>query len=234
MATHSFQITDVTMFPEGTSIGLYPLANFTTPDKQLYPSGAPPGSASTTATMTSGVTSFTGVTDGEYWAVAQVGGVYRYKRVSVGPFTGGAGDYAHTGADNAFTGANSFSQNVTIGPYITATASTGGLTNTAWTLDGNGGLLLNGNITMNSVGKGLLVKEGANATMGTATLVAGTVVVSTTKVTANSRIFLTNQSLGGTAGFLRVSARTAGTSFTILSSSGTDTSAVAWMIVEPA
>lgn len=85
-----------------------------------------------------------------------------------------------------------------------------------------------------TAGRGLMVAEGSGAKMGTATLTAGTATVSTTAVTANSRIFLTNQALGGTAGFLRVSARTAGTSFTITSSSGTDTSTVAWMIVEPA
>jgi hypothetical protein len=70
--------------------------------------------------------------------------------------------------------------------------------------------------------------------MGRATLAAGTVTVNTTAVTANSEIFLTCQTPGGTPGFLRVSARTAGTSFTITSSSSTDTSVVAWMIVEPA
>jgi hypothetical protein len=85
-----------------------------------------------------------------------------------------------------------------------------------------------------TAGRGLRVAEGANAKMGVAALAAGTVTVSTTAVTANSRIFLTCQTPGGTPGFLRVSARTAGTSFTILSSSGTDTSVVAWMIVEPA
>jgi hypothetical protein len=85
-----------------------------------------------------------------------------------------------------------------------------------------------------TAGRGLRVAEGSNAKMGTAVLVAGTVVVSNTSVTANSRIFLTCQTPGGTPGFLRVSARTAGTSFTILSSSGTDTSTVGWMIVEPA
>lgn len=78
------------------------------------------------------------------------------------------------------------------------------------------------------------VAEGANGNMGIATLAAGTVTVSNTRVTANSRIFLTNQVLGGTAGFLRISARTAGTSFVITSSSGTDTSQVAWLILEPA
>lgn len=71
------------------------------------------------------------------------------------------------------------------------------------------------------------------ALSGTATLVAGTVTVATTAVTASSRIFLTTNTPGGTPGWLQVSARTAGTSFTILSSSGTDTSVVAWQIIEP-
>jgi hypothetical protein len=79
----------------------------------------------------------------------------------------------------------------------------------------------------------LRVVEGTNATMGLAVLVAGTKVVATTRVTANSRIFVTTNVPGGTPGWLQVSARTAGTSFTILSSSGTDTSSVAWLIVEP-
>lgn len=82
-------------------------------------------------------------------------------------------------------------------------------------------------------GFGLRVAEGANAKQGTAVLVAGTVVVANTSVTANSRIFLTSQADGGTPGFLRVSARVAGTSFTILSSSNTDTSTVAYEIFEP-
>jgi len=81
---------------------------------------------------------------------------------------------------------------------------------------------------------GLEVNEGANARMGVATLAAGTVVVANTSVTANTRIFLTCQTPGGTPGFLRVSARTPATSFTILSSNAADTSVVAWLMVEPA
>ena len=77
------------------------------------------------------------------------------------------------------------------------------------------------------------IVEGSNASMGVATLVGGTKVVPNTKVTANSRIFLMTQTPGGTPGWLQVSARTANTSFTILSSSGTDTSVVAYMIIEP-
>lgn len=68
---------------------------------------------------------------------------------------------------------------------------------------------------------------------GVATLVGGTVVVADTAITASSRIFLTCQTPGGTAGFLGISTRTASTSFTILSSSGTDTSVVGYLIVEP-
>jgi hypothetical protein len=81
----------------------------------------------------------------------------------------------------------------------------------------------------------LTVAEGTNATMGTATLVTGTKVVSTTAVTANSRIFLTVQSLGTVTAptMVAVTARTAGTSFTITSADATDTSVVAWVIVEP-
>jgi hypothetical protein len=90
-----------------------------------------------------------------------------------------------------------------------------------------------GNIAISALGKTLTIAEGSNAKMGTAVLVTGTKVVSTTAVTANSRIFLTSNTDGGTPGWLRVSARTAGTSFTITSSSGTDTSTVAWVIFEP-
>lgn len=91
-----------------------------------------------------------------------------------------------------------------------------------------------GNLLIQQAGKGLRVKEGSNAKQGTATLSSGSVTVSNTSVTANSRIFLTSQSDGGTPGWLRVSARTASTSFTITSSSGSDTSTVAYQIFEPA
>lgn len=100
--------------------------------------------------------------------------------------------------------------------------------------DASGNLLqVAGNISATAIGSGLRVKEGSNAKMGIATLVAGTVSVSNTSVTANSRIFLTAQNSSGTPGFLGISARTASTSFDITSSNGADTSTVAWMIVEP-
>lgn len=79
----------------------------------------------------------------------------------------------------------------------------------------------------------LLVPEATNYYMGVSTLVAGTVVVANTSVTATSRIFLTPQNASGTAGSVSISARTAGTSFTILSTNAADTRDVAWLIVTP-
>ena len=93
--------------------------------------------------------------------------------------------------------------------------------------DGSGGY---GFVT---AGTGLKVAEGTNAKQGTAVLVAGVKTVANTAVTANSRIFLTSQVDGGSPGFLRVSARVAGTSFTITSSNVADTSTVAYLINEP-
>jgi hypothetical protein len=89
-------------------------------------------------------------------------------------------------------------------------------------------------LNLGTAGGGVAVKEGTDARMGVATLVGGTVTVANESVTADTRIFLTAQNTGGTPGALRVSARVAGTSFTITSSSGADTSTVAWLLVEPA
>jgi hypothetical protein len=68
---------------------------------------------------------------------------------------------------------------------------------------------------------------------GTVTLVGGTATVSDATITASTRILLTSQSDGGTPGWLRVSSRSAGVNFVISSSSGTDTSTVAYVLIEP-
>jgi hypothetical protein len=123
-----------------------------------------------------------------------------------------------------------------------AASPTGG--GTAWNIyaDGTaanwfgGAIQAQDDFKLQVAGKGIYVKEGSNATMGTATLSSGTVTVNTTKVTANSRIFLTIQSLGTVSvpKEIGVTARTAGTSFTITSADNTDTSVVSWIIIEPA
>jgi hypothetical protein len=70
---------------------------------------------------------------------------------------------------------------------------------------------------------------------GRATLVAGTKVVNDPSVTALSVITLTAQSLGTVTApkALAVTARVAGTSFTITSADVTDTSVVGYTINEP-
>lgn len=96
-------------------------------------------------------------------------------------------------------------------------------------------LSTSGQVSIQTAGKGLSVKEGSNAKQGTATLVLGVATVANTSVTANSRIFLNAQSLGTVTvpQALAVTARTAGTSFTITSSTLTDTSVIAFEIFEP-
>ena len=121
-----------------------------------------------------------------------------------------------------------------VDPSTNAKSGFGTATPTA-TLHVVGTTKLEGSLSMPVAGNGVLIKEGTNATMGVATLVGGTVTVNTTKVTANSRIFLTIQ--GGTltnVGSTYISARVAGTSFTISSTNILDTADVAWILIEPA
>lgn len=95
--------------------------------------------------------------------------------------------------------------------------------------------IANGALKLNSAGGGFFVKEGANATMGTGILSGGTTTVSTNKVTANTRIFISDQ--GGSvanAGALYISARSGGASFTVSSVNILDASTFAWLLVEPA
>jgi hypothetical protein len=90
-------------------------------------------------------------------------------------------------------------------------------------------------LVVGRAGKGIKVKEGSNAKMGTVTLAGTTpVTVPTTAVTAASRIFLTVQSPAGTpSGVAYVASRTPGASFSVKGMPG-DTSTVAWLIMEPA
>jgi hypothetical protein len=81
-----------------------------------------------------------------------------------------------------------------------------------------------------------IVESGTDPAAGVAVLVDGVKAVATSRVTANSRILLTCQALGTVTApkALAVTARTAGTSFTITSADATDTSSVGWLLVEPA
>jgi hypothetical protein len=93
--------------------------------------------------------------------------------------------------------------------------------------------LTTGSLDVSTAGSGLRVAESANGKQGTFTLTGGTTqVVPNTSVTANSRIFLTAQVVGGTPGIIGVSSRSPGTSFTVFCVA-TDTSTYAFEIFEP-
>lgn len=145
--------------------------------------------------------------------------------------TGGLG--GNSGAPGA-GGAIIFSTAATTSAVVRGTVTAAGL----WGIGNNASPtylvdVLGGSVGVATIGQGFRTKEGTNAKQGVATLAAGTVVVSNSSVTASSRIFLTSNTDGGTPGFVRVSARSAGSSFTITSSSNTDTSIIAWEIFEP-
>lgn len=70
------------VFPNGTLVKAYPKSNWSTPGA---PSGAPVGAAASEQTRSSDRLTFTGLTTGvEYWAVASVGGTYRYVGFTAG------------------------------------------------------------------------------------------------------------------------------------------------------
>ena len=92
--------------------------------------------------------------------------------------------------------------------------------------------LTNGNLLLKAVGNGIQIKEGSNARMGTsAAMVAGFINVVNTSITANTVIFLSLATAGGTTGALSF-VPTAGVGFDINSSSATDTSTVNYLLIE--
>ena len=102
--------------------------------------------------------------------------------------------------------------------------------------DGSTGILqLSGNLGLNTAGNKLNIATGSQASAGKATLVAGTIEVNTTAVTASSIIMLTGISTGAppcaTCGDLSVGTITAGTKFVINSSLATDTRVVQYWII---
>lgn len=91
-----------------------------------------------------------------------------------------------------------------------------------------------GNEVINTAGKTLKIKQGSNACAGTgAVLVGGTVTVNTTAVATGDIILLNCTAAGGTQGIITTSISN-GTSFTLTSSSGTDTSTYSWVIIKAA
>lgn len=96
------------------------------------------------------------------------------------------------------------------------------------------GVLINGNITTNTIGNTLAIKSGSNAKAGTFTLAAGVATVANSGVTANSVVIPFLKTPGGTiTGSLYYPTVTAGTGFTVAEVGGTsDTSTYNYVILE--
>lgn len=103
-----------------------------------------------------------------------------------------------------------------------------------WYIDETGAVVQSGDLSVQDPGSGLRIAEGDNAKQGVATLIGGTVTVANTSVTADSRIFLTAQTMDTilVPAAYAVTALTPGESFTITSSASEDTSVIAYQIFE--
>ena len=122
----------------------------------------------------------------------------------------------------AFTGSPSVSGSLTAGTTLTATL--GNITAT------------NGNLSLGTAGNKLLIAATSSATCsaGTFTLGGGaTTTVNNTAITASSLVFLSTMALGtvSVASTLAVTSVSAGVHFVVTPSQSTDTSVVAYLII---
>ncbi len=111
-------------------------------------------------------------------------------------------------------------------PNVGSSGSTAHTETLRWRVKANDGVLESQNI-----GSTVAVKSGSNAKAGTFTLVAGTVTVSNTSVTANSVICVTLKTNGGTRAGNPDIVPTATTGF-VATGAATDTSTYNYVIFE--
>lgn len=125
----------------------------------------------------------------------------------------------------AYTASPSVTGSLTAGTTITATLGAITATNGNFVLGTAGNKVISTSVATTTTG-------GANS-FGSVALVGGTATVATSAVTANSLIYLTCQALGTViiASALAVTSKSANTNFVITASDATDTSTIAWFIV---
>jgi len=170
--------------------------------------------------------------------------------LSLFPTTAAKGKWLFTPVDNTGNTTMTITNAAQAGAYTYTIPSAGAsasfmMTQGAQTVVGaqtfSADMTINANVLINTAGKGVQIKEGSNARMGTSTLTNGTVTVSNTSVTANTRIFLTRYAPGASTalGTLSVGTVVANTSFVIDSRNPTDAtvqtndvSVVHWLLVE--
>jgi hypothetical protein len=140
---------------------------------------------------------------------------------------------------SGFVGANLESDPVIVTQFVVGTFNQTGALNRRFVV-GNGvsaitrhdALYVNTNSQVGIYG-GLRIRDTvADATMGSATLVGGTVVIANTRVQANSRIFISRKTLGASPGWTEYTVNP-GVSFTINSSNGADNGDLDWLIIQP-
>jgi len=145
-------------------------------------------------------------------------------------FTAAAGSAAYRPINLAYTINNSGAQSGTAtGIFLNATETTlNSMTHNLMDLQVGG----TSQLSVSNVGK-LSIATGSNKSMGVSgAMTAGSITISTTAVTASSKIFLTHAGSNVTnAGVLYVGTITAGTSFVINSSNASDTDTVNWWII---
>jgi len=118
------------------------------------------------------------------------------------------------------------------GDLVFKTGTAGGAPTTRLTIAAAGDITATGNIIFSTAGKGIQYQSGTGARAGNATLVAGTVTVTNTTVTANTVIMLTRKTAGGTIGTSITYTLSAGASFTINSDNPLDTSTFSYVLSE--
>jgi len=92
-------------------------------------------------------------------------------------------------------------------------------------------LLINANFVKLPLAVALAIEPGANQRAGNVSLVAGTVTVANSTVTADTLISLTRKTAGGTIGNLTYTLNP-GVGFTINSDNALDTSAITYLLIE--
>jgi len=120
--------------------------------------------------------------------------------------------------NTAVTFTNAASVYIAGAPVSTAYSSWNAVTYTnKYSLWVNENSRFDGNVELGTAGNKIKIATGTNASMGTATLVAGTVTVSTTAALTGSTIFISRNTTGGTLGHLSAPAAsiTNATSFII-------------------
>lgn len=131
-----------------------------------------------------------------------------------------------TGVNNTILGANVTGLGATLSNNIIISDGAG---NQRITANATGDVTVAQSLT---VGKNLIVPTGANKRAGNIALIAGTITVANTTVTADTLVMLTRKTAGGTIGTAITYTLFVGTSFTINSDNPLDTSTFSYFLIE--